>query len=68
NFLNASTLFYSPCTVTLNNQNDFTGQVFANAVTINNHFTLNATPVLVPGAGDVAGFDQSIVYLREVVN
>jgi hypothetical protein len=68
NFLNASTLFYSPCTVTLNNQNDFTGQVFANTVTINNHFTLNATPVLVPGAGDVAGFDQSIVYLREVVN
>ena len=68
NFLNASTMFYSPCTVTLNNQNDFTGQVFANTVTINNHFTLNATPVLVPGAGDVAGFDQSIVYLREVVN
>jgi Tfp pilus assembly protein PilX len=68
NFVNASVLFYSPCTVTLNNQNDFTGQVFANTVTINNHFTLNATPVLVPGAGDVAGFDQSIVYLREVVN
>ena len=68
NFLNASVLFYSACTVTLNNQNDFTGQVFANTVTINNHFTLNATPVLVPGAGDVAGFDQSIVYLREVVN
>lgn len=68
NFLNASVMFYSPCTVTLNNQNDFTGQVMANTVTINNHFTLNATPVLVPGAGDVAGFDQSIVYLREVVN
>lgn len=68
NFLNASVMFYSPCTVILNNQNDFTGQVFANAVTINNHFTLNATPVLVPGAGDVTGFDQSIVYLREVVN
>ncbi len=68
NFLGASVMFYSPCTVTLNNQNDFTGQVFANTVTINNHFTLNATPVLVPGAGDVAGFDQSIVYLREVVN
>jgi hypothetical protein len=68
NFVDASVMFYSPCTVTLNNQNDFTGQVFANTVTINNHFTLNATPVLVPGAGDVAGFDQSIVYLREVVN
>jgi hypothetical protein len=68
NFLDASVMLYSPCTVTLNNQNDFTGQVFANTVTINNHFTLNATPVLVPGAGDVAGFDQSIVYLREVVN
>jgi hypothetical protein len=37
-------------------------------VTINNHLPLNAMPVLLPEAGDVAGFDQSIVYLREVVN
>jgi len=68
NFLNAAVLFYSPCTVTLNNQNDFTGQVLGNSVIINNHFTLSATPVLVPGFGEVTGFNESIVYLREVAD
>ena len=66
NFTNAHTFFYSPCTVTLNNQNDFTGQVIGDSVVINNHFTLNAIPVVVPGAGDIVGFQQSIVYIREV--
>jgi hypothetical protein len=65
-FTNAHTFFYSPCTVTLNNQNDFTGQVIGDTVVINNHFTLNAIPVMVPGAGDIVGFQQSIVYIREV--
>ncbi len=68
NFSNASVLFYSPCTVTLNNQHDFSGQVLANQVIINNAFTLSATPVLVPGLGEVNGFNQSIVYLREVAD
>lgn len=66
NFTNAHAFFYSPCTVTLNNQNDFTGQVIGDSVVINNHFTLNAIPVVVPGAGEVVGFQQSIVYIREV--
>ena len=66
NFSNAHVFFYSPCTVTLNNQNDFTGQVIGDSVVINNHFTLNAIPVVVPGAGDIVGFQQSIVYIREV--
>jgi hypothetical protein len=66
NFTNAHTFFYSPCTVTLNNQNDFTGQVIGDTVVINNHFTLNAIPVVVPGAGDIVGFQQSIAYIREV--
>jgi hypothetical protein len=68
NFLNAAVLFYSPCTVTLNNQNNFAGQVLANSVVINNHFTLDATRVDVAGLGDILGFNQSIVYLREVVS
>ncbi len=52
----------------MNNQNDFTGQIIGQTVLVDNYFTLNATPVHVPGAGDVDGFDQSIVYIREVVN
>jgi hypothetical protein len=66
NFTNAHVFFYSPCEVTLNNQNDFTGQVIGDSVVINNHFTLNAIPVVVPGAGEIVGFQQSIVYIREV--
>jgi len=66
NFKNASTLFYSPCTVSLNNQNDFKGQVLANSVQILNHFTLTYTPVLVPGLDSVTGFNQNVVYIREV--
>ena len=66
NFSNASVLFYSPCTVTLNNLNDFAGQVLSNEVVINNHFTMSATPVIVPGLGEILGFEQNIVYIREV--
>jgi hypothetical protein len=68
NFNNAAVLFYSPCTVTLNNQNDFLGQVIGNSVVINNNFTMSATSVLVPGVGEVNGFNESIVYVREVAD
>jgi Tfp pilus assembly protein PilX len=67
NFVNAPVLFYSPCTVTLNNQNNFAGQALGNTVNITNHFTLSYRPVLVPGVPALAGFDQGIVYVREVV-
>lgn len=66
NFVNANTFFYSPCTVSLNNSNDFNGQVIANTVAINNQFTLHYVPVLVPGLGTVSGFQESIVYVREI--
>jgi len=35
-------------------------------VTITNSFTMNYSPVLVPGVPSLVGFDQGIVYLREV--
>jgi hypothetical protein len=66
NFKNASVLFYSPCTVSLNNQNDFTGQVLGNTVQILNHFTMQYQPVLVPGLDSITGFNQNVVYIREV--
>lgn len=67
-FQGASVLFYSPCTVTLNNLNGFTGQILGNTVDIKNNFTLSYEPVLVPGLDSIQGFDQNIVYVREVVN
>lgn len=67
-FNNASVLFYSPCTVTLNNLNGFTGQVLGNTVDIKNNFTMQYQPVLVPGLDSIEGFNQNIVYIREVVS
>ena len=50
-----ASLFYSPCTVTMNNQNNFTGQALGNTVNITNHFTLSYRPVLVPGVPSLDG-------------
>ena len=58
--------FYTPCTATMSNTNAFAGQVLAANVSIGNQFTMTFTPVLVPGYGDIAGFEQSISYVREV--
>ena len=52
--------------MTLNNQNDFIGQVLGNSVAIENHFTMQYQPVLVPGLDSVQGFNQNVVYIREV--
>lgn len=59
-------LFYTPCTATMSNQNNFSGQVMASNVTINNLFTMTYTPVLVPGVGTITSFEQDIAYVREV--
>jgi len=58
--------FYTPCTATMSNTNNFAGQVLAGTVSISNQFTMTYKPVLVPGYGDVEGFDQSISYVREI--
>lgn len=58
--------FYTPCTATMANTNAFAGQVLAGTVSIANQFLMTFKPVLVPGYGDVVGFEQSISYVREV--
>jgi hypothetical protein len=62
-------LVYSPCTVTMNNNNiGQGGQIFGGNVNIVNHYSLTFRPILIPGAGDVAGYTMDIAYLREVIN
>lgn len=68
NLRNASVLLYSPCTVTINNLNSFTGQVLGNSVAIQNNGTLSYQPVLVDGLDNIHGFNQNVVYIREVVS
>jgi hypothetical protein len=62
-----STFFYTPCSATLNNSNNFKGQVMATNVSIDNNYTMTYTPVLVPGQTGIVGFKQDIAYVREVV-
>jgi hypothetical protein len=66
NFNNVYVSFYSPCTVTINNQNAFSGQVLGQTVNITNNATINYKPVLLPGIGQITGFQQDVVYEREV--
>ena len=64
-FLDLNLLLYTPCTVTLNNQNRFTGQVLGGIVSVANNFSLQFSPVEVPGVTVITGFDQDIAYIRE---
>jgi hypothetical protein len=57
---------YSPCTVHLDNLNRLRGQVIGGTVSVTNNFTMDFVPVLIPGVGDVVGFEQDIAYIREV--
>jgi hypothetical protein len=66
NFNNVYVSFYSPCTITINNQNAFSGQVLGQSVDIANNATINYKPVLLPGFGTITGFQQDVVYEREV--
>ncbi len=62
----AEVLFYSPCTVSISNNTGFSGQILAGTAAINNNFTMNYRPVVVPGAG-ISGFEEDLAYIREVI-
>jgi cytoskeletal protein CcmA (bactofilin family) len=58
--------FYSPCTVSLSNQNAFRGQVFGQTVNISNQVNMTFVPTIVPGVAQIVGFRQDPAYVREV--
>jgi hypothetical protein len=66
NFNNVNVSLYSPCKVTVANLNTFSGQIIGATVDISGNCTINFRPVLIPGTGTISGFQQSIVYIREV--
>jgi hypothetical protein len=57
---------YSPCTVSLSNQNAFRGQVFGQTVNISNQVNMTFVPSIVPGVSQIVGFRQDPAYVREV--
>jgi hypothetical protein len=68
-FSNVKVFVYTPCTASFSNNNAGTGgQIFAGNVTISNLFTLNYSPLLIPGAGDITGYKVNIAYVREITN
>ena len=62
----AQAFFYSPCTVSMNNTNNYAGQVLGGTVDIGNQYTMTFRPVLVPGYGSITSFREDIAYVREV--
>jgi hypothetical protein len=68
-FENVRVFLYSPCTVTLKNNNlGLGGQIYGGQVNITNHFAFTYRPVVVPGTGAPTGFNPDIAYLREITN
>ena len=59
---------YSPCTVTMNNNNSsFLGQVVGGTLSVGNNFNMSYRPVLIPGS-NLTSFKEDLAYVREVVN
>jgi Tfp pilus assembly protein PilX len=66
NFSNVAVFSYSPCTVTLSNNNTaYPGQAIGGNVVVGNNFTMSYTPTKTPGLL-VSSFNQDISYIREV--
>lgn len=60
-------IFYSPCTVSMNNSSNFKGQVIGGTVSIANNFNMTYQEVLIPGVDyGLSGFSQDIAYVREI--
>jgi len=59
---------YSPCTVTMNNNNTaFSGQVIGTTLSIGNNFNMTYRPVVIPGA-NIGQFREDIAYIREIAS
>ncbi|MEX2458030.1 MAG: hypothetical protein WD770_03485 [Actinomycetota bacterium] len=69
NFTDVRVFVYTPCTVTMNNNNlGLGGQIIGGTVNIANQFSFTFRPMLIPGAGAVTGFNPDIAYIREITN
>ena len=74
NFVNSLVALYSPCTIHLSNNGkiepkaSFQGQILGGTVTVENNFAMKYVPVLIPGVSPISGFEQDVVYLREVAS
>lgn len=74
NFVNSTVALYSPCTIHLSNNGklepkaSFQGQILGGTVKVENNFAMKYIPVLIPGVSPISGFQQDVVYVREVAS
>ena len=66
NFENTAVFSYTPCTLTLSNNNTaYPGQAIGGTVVVGNNFTMSYRPTKTPGLL-VSSFNQDIAYIREI--
>jgi hypothetical protein len=72
NFWNSHVVLYTQCTIFAANnaklepQSSFEGQILGGTVNMDNNFAMRWVPVIIPGVSPISGFDQDVVYVREV--
>lgn len=72
-FSDVSFLLFTPCDIVMKNgftaSNGAGGQLYAGGnLNPGNNLTFNYVPVLIPGAGQVTGYNLNTAYLREIAN
>lgn len=69
NFRNVSVAIYTPYNVNIQNNSatpQVVGQILGGTVCTGNKTSIKFKPVLIPGVSPISGFQQDVVYLREV--
>lgn len=64
-------LFFTPCKVSIENNDGGYGQIYGGVVSVSNNFSLHYRPASVPGVewigGTATSFTRDLVYKREIV-
>lgn len=68
NFENVVISVYTPCKVSFaNNNTGNKGQIYGGEVAITNQAYLQYDPILIPGTGDVTGYEVDPAFIREII-
>ncbi len=67
-FIEVNISAYTPCEVEFRNNNAGNGgQIYGGSVKITNKFELKYVPILIPGSGEVTGYNIDTDFTREVI-
>jgi hypothetical protein len=67
-----NTMFFTPCRVSIQNNDGGYGQIYAGLLEVSNHFTLRYRPASVPGVewtgSTIYNYMRDLVYKREIMD